>query len=141
MTSWQSKLSLALRLFLGAVFLYAAWTKLQQPWALFALSIDAYGLLPEAAVIFVARTLPWAELLLGLLLISGKWVRVSTPAASAILLLFFVVLVRSYIKGLQIDCGCFGFGEALSPRTLARDGVLLLASLTLTLFAFRGARA
>jgi putative oxidoreductase len=137
MTSWPSKLSLALRIVLGGVFLYAAWTKLAQPWALFALSIDAYGLLPEGAVIFVARTLPWVEVALGILLLSGKWLRISSPAASAILAVFFVVLVRSYLKGMQIDCGCFGFGEALSPRTLARDGALLAGSLALTALAFR----
>jgi len=140
MTSWQSKLTLALRILLGAVFIYAAWTKLQQPWALFALSIDAYGLLPEAAVIAVARTLPWVELFLGLLLLSGWFLRISAAAVSAILLLFFAVMVRSYLKGLQIDCGCFGVGEALSVRTLARDGALLGASLALTAVAFRARR-
>ena len=38
---------LLLRLMLAVVFLYAAWTKLRQPWLVFALSIDAYQLLPE----------------------------------------------------------------------------------------------
>jgi len=137
MTSWHGKAALALRLALGAVFLYAAWTKLRQPWALFALSIDAYGLLPEPAVIAVARVLPWAELLLGGLLVSGRLLRWSAGAASALLVFFFAVMLRSYFKGLQIDCGCFGVGEALSWRTLARDAGLLSASLVLTLLAFR----
>ena len=137
MTSWQGKAALALRLVLGAVFVYAAWSKLRQPWALFALSIYAYGLLPEPAVIAVARTLPWAELLLGVLLASGRFLRVSAGAASALLVFFFAVMIRSYFKGLQIDCGCFGVGEALSWRTLARDATFLAASLALTLLAFR----
>ena len=100
MTSWHGKAALALRLALGAVFLYAAWTKLRQPWALFALSIDAYGLLPEPAVIAVARVLPWAELLLGGLLVSGRLLRWSAGAASALLVFFFAVMLRSYFKGL-----------------------------------------
>jgi uncharacterized membrane protein YphA (DoxX/SURF4 family) len=137
MTSWQGKAALALRLVLGALFVYAAWSKLRQPWALFALSIDAYGLLPEPAVIAVARTLPWAELLLGALLASGRLLRVSAAAASALLVFFLAVMIRSYFKGLQIDCGCFGVGEALSWRTLARDATFLAASLALTLLAFR----
>jgi uncharacterized membrane protein YphA (DoxX/SURF4 family) len=141
MTSWHGKLALTLRIALAAVFCLAAWSKLRQPWALFALSIDAYGLLPESAVVFVARTLPWAELLLGGLLLSGLLPRTATVISSALLVSFFVVLVRSYLKGLQIDCGCFGVGEALSPRTLARDGALLAASLTLTWLAFRSQRA
>lgn len=128
------------RLVLGAVFVYAAYTKLRQPWSLFALSIDSYRLLPAWAVIVVARTLPWVELALGLLLILGYQLRYVAAAASAILLVFFGVMLRAYSKGMGIDCGCFGVGEALGPKTLLRDAVLLLVSLGVTLAAFFAAR-
>ena len=133
-------LLLVLRVALGAVFLYAAWTKLREPWPIFAMAIDAYGVLPERAVMVVARTLPWAELAIGLLLIAGLWRRVATPAASLVLLLFFGLMVRAYAQGKQIDCGCFGLGEAISWRTLLRDGSLLAVSLLLTLVSLRGGR-
>src|SRR6476661_3555369 len=103
---------LVLRLLLAAVFLYAAWTKLRQPWLLFAMSIDSYHMLPEWAVLTVARTLPWLELALGLLLASGYGLRYAALATSIQLLVFFSVMVRAYSKGLGIDCGCFGVGEA-----------------------------
>ena len=109
---------LVLRIALGAVMLYAAYTKLSQPWLVFALSIDSYQLLPEWAVLFVARTLPWFELVLGVLLIAGIGLRYAAAASSALLLVFFGIMVRSYAKGLGIDCGCFGVGEALTPKTL-----------------------
>jgi uncharacterized membrane protein YphA (DoxX/SURF4 family) len=124
--------ALVLRIALAAVFFIAAYTKLTHPWAMFAIAIDAYGILPEWAVIWTARLLPWGELLLGLMLLSGFLPRISASLATAILLVFFVVLVRSYVKGLDIDCGCFGFGDKLGPRTLARDGALLAGSLALT---------
>jgi uncharacterized membrane protein YphA (DoxX/SURF4 family) len=124
-------LRLFLRLALGAVFVYAAWTKLRAPWQLFAMAVDAYGLLPLWAVTVVARALPWAELLLGLLLISGWFLRTASLAASALLLGLFAILVRTYASGIQIECGCFGPGDAISIRSLARDGSLLLASLVL----------
>ena len=133
-------LILLARLALGGVFLYAAYTKLRQPAMLFALSIDSYRLLPEWAVVAVARTLPWLELALGLLLVSGYGLRYVAAAASALLLLFFGVMLRSYFKGLGIDCGCFGIGEALGWRTLVRDALLLGVSLALTLAAFSTAR-
>ena len=122
---------LALRVQLGAVFLYAAWTKLRQPWLVFALSIDSYQLLPEWAVLALARTLPWLELLLGVLLIAGWHLRYVSIAASVLLLGFFGIMLRSYGKGLGIDCGCFGVGEALSAKTLLRDGLLVTASIVL----------
>lgn len=123
---------LVLRIAMAAVFLIAAWSKLSQPWAMFAIAIDAYGILPEWATVFVARTLPWAELLLGLMLFAGFLPRLASAVSSAILAAFMTILVRSYLKGLEIDCGCFGFGEKLSVLTLARDGILLVLSLTLT---------
>jgi uncharacterized membrane protein YphA (DoxX/SURF4 family) len=123
--------ALALRVLLGAVFIYAAYTKLRQSWLLFALSIDSYQLLPEWAVFTLARTLPALELGLGVLLVVGVWLRYLSVVAAAILALFFSVMIVSYFRGAGIDCGCFGVGEPLSIKTLARDGVLLLAAVTL----------
>ena len=124
---------LALRIALGAVFIYAAYTKLRQSWLLFALSIDSYQLLPEWAVFTLARTLPLFELALGILLVAGVWLRYLSIAAAAILGLFFSVMVVSYFRGTGIDCGCFGVGEPLSLKTLARDGVLVAAALALVM--------
>ena len=42
-----------------------------------------------------------------------------------VLTLFFGLMVRAYVRGETIDCGCFGPGEAISPLTLLRDGALL----------------
>jgi uncharacterized membrane protein YphA (DoxX/SURF4 family) len=128
---------LLLRIALGCVFVYAAWLKLKEPWQLFAMAVDAYGLLPQWAVIVVARTLPWAELLLGLLLISGVWLRISSAAASLLLLGFLTMMVRSYVAGMKIDCGCFGSDDPISLRTLARDGGFLAGALALTVLAWR----
>jgi uncharacterized membrane protein YphA (DoxX/SURF4 family) len=128
---------IVLRLGLGVVFGYAAWTKLREPWMLFAISVDAYHVLPEWGAVAVARTLPWLELVLAVTLVAGIWKRISLPAASALLAVFFGLMVHSYARGEGIDCGCFGSGEAISPLTLARDGGLLAVSLFLTVMAFR----
>ncbi len=139
MTSSQSRdariARIILRLLLGVVFLYSAWTKLREPWQLFAFAVDAYGVLPHWAVLFVARTLPWAELALGLLLLWGKFPRLASAGAALLLLGFFVMMARTYAIGLRIECGCFGSGDPISPRTLARDGVLLVAAISLAVMA------
>ena len=133
--SIPARLRMALRLLLGAVFLYAAYTKLRQSWLLFALSIDSYQLLPEWAVLTLARTLPWLELSLGMLLMLG-W-RLTAVASIAMIVLagFFGVMLYSYARGAGIDCGCFGVGEALSARTLIRDGALLAAAIVLVVLS------
>jgi uncharacterized membrane protein YphA (DoxX/SURF4 family) len=128
---------LAGRLMMGGVFLYAAYTKLIQPWTVFALAIDSYQILPASVVLIVGRWLPWVELAIGLLLVSGFHLRYVATAASATLIFFLGVMIRSYMMGLGIACGCFGMGEALGPRTLIRDGVLAALSVALTVLAFR----
>jgi len=135
------RLRLALRLVLAAVFIYAAYTKLRQPWLLFALSIDSYQLLPQWAVLTVARTLPWLELLLGLLLVSGFGLRYVALVTSAQLVIFLAVMLRAYARGLGIDCGCFGAGEALTYKTLIRDGLLTAGAIVLTVSAFQSQRS
>lgn len=127
---------LVARLVLGAIFLYAAYTKLRHPWVLFAFAINSYQLLPLWAVEWTARVLPWLELLLGGLLLAGYGLRYVAATASGLLLAFFGVMLRAYVQGLGIDCGCFGFGEALSVRTMVRDGLLVGLSLALTVAAF-----
>jgi uncharacterized membrane protein YphA (DoxX/SURF4 family) len=124
--------ALVLRVVLGAIFIYSAWSKLKDSWALFAMAVDSYQLLPLWAVEWVARTLPWLELLIGVLLIAGRWMRLATVATSLLLLVFFGLMVRAHAKGMEISCGCFGPGEVISWRTLLRDGALLAGSLTLT---------
>ena len=126
-----------LRLGLAGVFLYAAWTKLRASPLIFAMSVDSYRLLPEWGVLAVAYTLPWLELAVGILLMAGFWLRYVAAMASAILVMFFALMLRSYIQGQGIDCGCFGVGEAISPKTLLRDGSLLAAAVLLTIAAFK----
>ena len=129
-------LLLVLRVVLGAIFVYAAWVKLRDPWQLFAMSIDSYQILPLREVELAAHVIPWMELALGLLLIAGLWLRISGSIVSLLLLTFFVLMLRAYAKGMAIDCGCFGPGEAISWKTLLRDGSMVAAALLVTTMAF-----
>src|SRR5579872_2076890 len=114
--------ALLLRFALGIIFLYAAWTKISRPWELFAMSIDSYEILPLKWVELVARTLPWIEAAIGVLLIAGIFLRTAAVATTLLLGVFFGLMVRAYAKGMQINCGCFGTGDPLSWKTLVRDG-------------------
>ncbi len=134
---WRA-IALLLRVALGGVFVYAAWVKLREPWELFALAITSYKTaLPLGAVEIVARTLPWLELALGLLLIAGIWLRVSSTITSLLLVGFLGLLIRAKMLGLEISCGCFSNSEPISLWTMLRDGSLLGGSLLLTGYAFR----
>jgi uncharacterized membrane protein YphA (DoxX/SURF4 family) len=143
-------ITLVLRIGVGGVFVYAAWVKLFQfsdgrlhliPWQLFAMAVDSYQILPQAGVELVAKTLPWAELVIGFLLVIGRWVRWASLITSALLAVFFTLIVRAYAKGQEISCGCFGPGEVISWKTMLRDGSILAASLWVMAVSFLSRRS
>jgi uncharacterized membrane protein YphA (DoxX/SURF4 family) len=138
------------RLILAGIFLVAACAKLRPqipdtPWSIasvktslsfFAMAVNSFQLLSDSQVSFVAHTLPFAELILGLWLLSGWQLPFSAAAASVLLTGFFGVMVRTYMQGLEINCGCFGPGERLGPWSLVRDGSMLAFALAVTVGAF-----
>jgi uncharacterized membrane protein YphA (DoxX/SURF4 family) len=137
------------RLALAGIFLFAAYAKLKpqaaMPWSgasirtslsMFAMQVDSYQLLPPQFVSPAAHFLPLFELFLGLWLLSGVWLRYSSLVTTLLLGAFFAMMVRTYRMGLEINCGCFGPGERLGPKTLVRDGSLLALALAVTIGAF-----
>lgn len=135
-TKLRRGLLLAGQILLAGIFIAAGYIKLREPWLQFAVSLSGFKILPDNALEPVAKTLPWCELALGLAILSGIWLRWFSLAASLMLSVFFSVLVRSWAMGLQVDCGCFGSGEALGPKTLLRDGLMLSLALAVTIGAF-----
>ncbi len=96
----------AVRLALGGVFAWAAWSKLDDP-ALFASQVAAYRILPQPLVELVALVLPPLELLSGIMLVATKWSREAAFAMLAMLAVFTIALAQAAVRGLDIACGCF----------------------------------
>ena len=131
----------ALRVILGGIFIYAGYVKLRDPWQLFAASIASYDLVSMAVGEIIAKAFPWLEIAMGAGLVIGR--RLLPPAAvlTALVLVFFnVMLWRAFLQGKEIDCGCFGAGEALTWKTLVRDGSMLVGALLVTWSAFTARR-
>jgi uncharacterized membrane protein YphA (DoxX/SURF4 family) len=120
----------ACRLFLGGIFVYAGLVKLANPLE-FAALLDAYELLSPERVIWTAGIIPWLEIVLGMALIFGLWTRFMAASAGAFLVFFIVVMLVTYLRGIEADCGCFGGGERISPFTLVRDLLFVLPALYL----------
>jgi putative oxidoreductase len=131
---------LVLRIVLGGIFIYAGYVKLKDPWQLFAAGVASYEILPMWAVEIVARTLPWFEIAIGMVLISGFLFRTSSTIIAALLAVFFTLIVRAYIQGKEINCGCFGGNEPISPLTMLRDGSMLAGAVFLCVMAYRNRR-
>ena len=95
------------RLVLASVFALAALPKIKDPVA-FASSVEGYRVLGPALSNWVALLLPWLELIIGIGILM-PWIRRSSGIIIAALLLVFITLHASaWMRGLEIDCGCFG---------------------------------
>lgn len=104
-------LLLAARLVLGMVFIVAAVPKIAAPES-FAVSIEAYELLPLFVVNAAAIVIPWVELSCGLFLVAGCYARASSALLGALLALFIVAISAAVLRGLNINCGCFAGADA-----------------------------
>lgn len=123
-------LSLAARICLGGVFIFASIDKIRYPEP-FAQNIDAYEMLPTALINIAAIWLPWLELCCGSLLILGIWVRANAALLGVLLFVFIVALISVIIRGLDISCGCFEAGDSEAMvgwnRVIEDIGLLLLS--------------
>ena len=102
--------------------------------------MESYKLLSPAAVNFVAHTLPFAEILLGLLALIGWQLRIWATLITLILLGFVAAVTRAYLLHMNINCGCFATPEPLTGWTIVRDGALAALAVAMTVFAFVEAR-
>ena len=98
---------LLLRLVLGLIFIFAAIEKIITP-ENFSVSIANYKLLPAEFINITAIILPWIELISGLLLLLGIWVKENSAIITFLLFVFTLAIIISLLRGLNIDCGCFG---------------------------------
>lgn len=145
------------RLVLGCIFIYAGYSKIFLPnhnlWPFFILKfsismnlanfgtqVAAFKMLPSWGVDFVAHTLPFTEVVLGLLVLIGWRLRIWAPLLTLIMFGFFVVVLRAYLLHMDINCGCFATPQPVNLQKVLEDAALSALALLMTVFAFKEAR-
>lgn len=123
------------RLIIALVFIFASASKLSNPEE-FAVAISNYKVLPLFSINIIAITLPWIEFVIGLFLLFGISVRESAIVSSILMLVFIFMVGLALIRGLDINCGCFGTFEAqqVGITKLLENVILLLLGIHLILF-------
>ena len=128
-------LILAIRLILGITFIWASIDKIANPGG-FALSIYNYRMLPHETINLMAIVMPWLELVTGILIIIGVFMRGSAFWIGLMLLVFIVALSSALARGLDIDCGCFSVdgGHGVDTGLLIRDILMFFGALIVMFF-------
>lgn len=128
---------LGLRLVLGVVFIYAAIDKIDKPEG-FAESIYNYRMMPDVTINLMAIVMPWLELVCGVLIITGLFVRGSALLIGFMLLVFIIAISFALVRGLDISCGCFKVGgnggHAMAVDLLLRDILMFIAAVLVLVF-------
>lgn len=128
---------------LAAVWLYSGFTKLLNPLDS-RQAIQGYELVPDSVIPAVSVALPAFEVILGLLLVLGVFLRPVAVASGLALAVFIVGIISAWARGLQIECGCFGgggFNPDVGPVTylteIFRDGVFIAMAAVVYLWPWR----
>lgn len=134
---------LPLRLYIGALFIYASIHKIEGP-ANFAETIASFEVLPHWSINGIAVVLPWVELWGGVCLLLGIFVRSNALVLGMLLIAFSMAAFLNVLRGSNISCGCFleDVGHAITGWTVARDVVWLAITAAIVvlerrMFSFR----
>ena len=94
-------------------------------------AIKGYGIFTPEWAGYLATVIGPLEVIGGVLLLLGLFLRRSSIVATIVLQLFMVGIAQAWARGLDIDCGCFGY-DAQNPdrgmdyaKTLLRDAAYL----------------
>ncbi len=122
-----------LRWILGGIFLSAGVIKAWDPGRFF-MDISNYQILPTTASMALAWYLPWIEIMCGLCFFCKRFFMGATWILVGLMVIFVAALCVSWMRGLDLQCGCFGVSSGGSnyPIWLMRD-LLILAGLGLIL--------
>lgn len=107
---WENAAKLTLRFFFSALFLYTGALKLADPGG-FAADIANYRMLPEALVGPLALALPVFELVIGVAFLLASHARGAALLSALLLTVFAVAMAQAKLRGIDLDCGCFGASE------------------------------
>ena len=128
--------ALSVRAILGMIFIAASIEKAASPEA-FSHSILDYRILSPSLALLVATVMPWVELLAGIGLLCGIWIRGSSLLVCTMLVAFTIALMSALWRGLDISCGCFtqdpsaariGWQKILENTAMLLGGISLLLS-------------
>lgn len=138
--AFPSALITALRLLLGALFIISGGEKLLDL-KFFALVIAEYQILPSQLISAAALLLSLCELLCGITLLLDLYSRISSSVMLCMMAIFIAAITNNVMRGLEHDCGCFGFlsewygmKEEIGIVSIVRDILFFILLLPISLF-------
>lgn len=124
------------RLCLGVILLSSAVGKLRHRHAFMRGVLD-YRVLPEHWARFVALLIPWVELLLTLMLLTGFMLKLAGLLTIGFLIAVSTAISINLQRGRAIKCNCHGIvgSKTISWGIIARNGLLAVLAAVVSVWA------
>ncbi len=94
----------------------------------FANDVQQYRILPRPSAAAFGYALPYLELIVALLLLTGFYANWAALAVAIMLVSFMIAVGVAMVRKFNLSCSCFGllYRERVGWSTQIRDGVLLV---------------
>jgi len=118
------------RWLVGLIFFFGGALKFTNPVAT-ASSIEGFGIVPTPLVFPLAMWLPFLEMVPGGACLFKATARPALLLVALLAAIFMAAIVQAMMRGLEVNCGCFGNVEWLNaPPSIAlfRNSLLILLS-------------
>jgi len=100
---------LFLRAVIAGVFILSGAEKLISPYQNFLYVVQGYELFNGIFDQAIAFIMPWIELILGVFVLFGLWLKTSLRLTLVLIVGFIIIVSQAILRGLPIEeCGCFG---------------------------------
>ncbi|MBN2571415.1 MAG: hypothetical protein JXA68_04750, partial [Ignavibacteriales bacterium] len=85
---------------------------------------------------FIAIILPWVELFIGIFILFDINIKENVFIAGILFVLFDILILIAILRGLDIDCGCFGTAgvQKVGFTKIAENLLFLIFCINLFLF-------
>jgi hypothetical protein len=129
--------SSVLRLAVGVAFIAASIPKIERPFDFLSIVYD-YSLVGPTVGLFIAKTVPWLELMIGLCLVTRVLEDGALVCGGVLLLMFAIAQSVVLRRGSLVPCGCFSVeGTPIEWKDVALSGCLAVLTFGLLIIGRR----
>lgn len=115
----------------GIFFLWYGIGKVKEPIA-FAVAIRNFQLIGDPYAVGFAYLIPWVETFAGIAVITQRFRKGGASLLTILLLVFTGAILISWMRGLDISCGCFGDDTPMNyPVKVAQNACLIAVGIFL----------
>lgn len=131
--------SFVARFYMAYIWIVAGLSKIFESTMTTTQTIQAYEIFTPQWSYYLAHLIGPLELAGGLLLLFGVFLRRSAMVGNIVLVLFIIGVGQAWLRGLELNCGCFTATEAVTNyeleyfQTILRD-VFYIGLLTWTIY-------